>query len=110
MFFYGCILYLTQYLLPIRIRSFLHKGSILGVMPNKSYRFFAPTSGTKKALDALINTYDGRLVTYRQTTNDVTISINTLKSHFRRIRRNDPDTYYYAMNLVRKTQLVVRHE
>ena len=66
--------------------------------------------GHKRSLDAFINSSDGKAVTYREASSSLGISVNTLKSNLRRIRRNDPDTYYFAMNSVRKVQLQVRHQ
>ena len=54
--------------------------------------------GQKLSLDAFINSSDGKAVTYREASSSLGISVNTLKSYLRRIRRNDTDTYYFAMN------------
>ena len=75
-----------------------------------NYYFRHLPDGQQRALDSLINGADGKAVTYRQAAESLGIAVGTLKTHLKRIRRNDPDTYYFMMNTFRKPQLDVRHQ
>lgn len=75
-----------------------------------NYYFQHLPDGQQRALDSLINGADGTAVTYREAAESLGIAVGTLKTHLKRIRKNDPDTYYFMMNTFRKPQLAVRHK
>ena len=75
-----------------------------------NYYFQHLPDGQQRALDSLINGADGTAVTYREAAESLGIAVGTLKTHLKRIRRNDPDTYYFMINTFMKPQLAVRHK
>ena len=65
------------------------------------------TAGQIGAVTALIA--GDKAATYKSAGESLGVSINTIKTHMKRIKKYDPDTYHWIMR-VRRIQLDKRHE
>ena len=65
------------------------------------------TAGQLGAVTALIA--GDKAATYKSAGESLGVSINTIKTHMKRIKKSDPDAYHWIMR-VRRIQLDKRHE